>query len=415
MNERIRQMMEQRARSVAAMRALLDAADAEKRSLTAEEQNTYNQHDADVDRLTADIQREERLHALETEQRESANGGRNPQQRRQPGATGASEQRDATDTAEYRSAMLRYMITGRVGNELRTDMLRGEARSILGVSLTGDGATGAVLAPTVLERSLLADLANHNVVRSMADVRSSESDVDIPYASQHVTAYMVDEGADIPASTPKFSKLNMSAFKAAALSYVSVEAMQDVFVDMEAFIRDDFSRAFASLEEQQFISGTGVKQPSGILTGGTSALTAASATELTADELLDLIYAVPAEYRRKGAFLMADATIGQIRKLKTENGQYLWQPGLKEGEPDKLLGYRLETSDCMPAAKTGNKAVIFGDFKQYRILDRKGLYFQRLNEIAATSGQVGFLAYRRYDAKVMHSNALQYITMGKGE
>ena len=139
--------MEERARSVAAMRALLDAAQNEQRSMTAEEENTYNQHDADVDRLTNEIQREERLHALESEQRASANGARNPQQRRQPGAGAQTEQRDATDTNEYRTAMLRYMITGRMGNELRTDAFRGETRDILGVSLSGDNATGAVLAP----------------------------------------------------------------------------------------------------------------------------------------------------------------------------------------------------------------------------------------------------------------------------
>ena len=409
MNERIRQMMEQRARSVAAMRALLDAAQAENRSLTAEEENTYNQHDADVDRLTNDINREQRLYELEAEQRESANGARNPQQRHQPG--GGTEQRETTDSAEYRHAMLRYMITGQVGNELRMDSFSGEQRSILGVSLTGSGATGAVLAPAHMDRSLLTDLANINVVRRLADVRSASSDVDIPYTSQHAVAYMMDEGADFTASTPKFNKVTMGAFKAGALSYVTVEAMQDMFIDMEAFIRDDFARAFAVLEEQQFISGTGAKQPTGILTGGTSALTAAGAAAITADEIMDLVYAVPAQYRKKGTFLMADPTVKLLRKLKSNDNQYIWQPGLKEGQPDTLLGYKLETSDSMPVAAAGAKPVIFGDFKQYRILDRKGLYFQRLNEIAATSGQVGFLAYRRYDAKVLQPKALQYITM----
>ena len=413
MNERIRNMMEQRARSVTAMRALLDAAERENRSMTAEENNTYNQHDADVDRLTAEIQREERLHALETEQRASANGERNPQLRRQPGNT-ASEQRDATDSNEYRNAMLRYMIAGRVTGELRTDAFRGEQRDILGVSLAGEGATGAVLAPAHMERSLLLDLAEHNVVRSLADVRSSTSDVEIPYTTQHTVAYMIDEGADFTASTPKFAKKQMKAYKAGALSYVTVEAMADMFLDMEQFIRDDYSLAFASLEEQQFISGTGVKQPTGILTGGTNALTAAAADKIAADEVLDLIYAVPAEYRRKGAFLMNDQTVKLLRKLKSNDNQYIWQPGLKEGQPDTLLGYKLHTSDQMPTVAAGAKAMIFGDFKQYRILDRKGLYFQRLNEIAATSGQVGFLAYRRYDANVMKPKALQYLTL-KGE
>lgn len=411
MNERIRKLMEQRAQAVTAMRAMLDKADAEKRDLTGEEENTYTQHDKDVDRFTKEIQREQRLMQMESEQRESANGERNPARSRQPGANQQPEQRDATDTDEYRRAMLRYMITGAAGGELRMDPRGEETRSILGVSLTGSDATGAVLAPANLERSLLADLADINVVRRLADVRSSNSDVEIPYVSQHTTAYMVEEGADFTASTPKFEKLTMGAHKAGALSYVTTEAMQDMFVDMEAFIRSDFSRAFAKLEEQQFISGTGTKQPSGILTGGTQALTTASATALTSDELLELIYAVPEEYRRNGTFITSNSAIKAIRKLKTNDGQYLWQPGMKDGQPDMLMGYRLHTSDAMPNMAAGAKAVIFGDLKQYRILDRRGLYFQRLNEIAATSGQVGFLAFRRYDARVMKPQALQYITM----
>lgn len=412
MNERLRKLMEQRAAAVAAMRALLDAADAENRDLTGEEEQTYTRQDQEVDRLTREIEREQRMENLEAEQRMSANGAHNPARQHQPGENGsqAGERRDQTDTAEYRQAMLNYLVTG-LNNGLRTDARGSELRDILGVSLTGTGATGGVLAPTRLERSLLDDITNENVVRSLADVRSSASDVDIPYASTHTQAYLIAEGADFTASTPAFAKKTMKAYKVGALSYVTVEAMQDMFLDIEAWLRDDFAQAFADLEETHFISGTGTNQPSGILTGGTSALTAAGTTAITADEIIDLVYAVPQKYRKKGHFLMNDSTIKLIRKLKSNDNQYIWQPGLKEGQPDSLLGYPLHTSSAMEAAAAGKKPIVFGDFKQFRILDRRGLYFQRLVEIAATSGQVGFLAYRRYDSAVLHSDALKFITM----
>jgi HK97 family phage major capsid protein len=108
---------------------------------------------------------------------------------------------------------------------------------------------------------------------------------------------------------------------------------------------------------------------------------------------------------------MADSTILKLRKLKGNDGQYLWQPGLVAGQPDILLSHPLYTSDTMPAAEAGKKAVLFGDFKRYRILDRKGLYFQRLNEIAALNGQVGFLAYRRYDGALLNTDAIKTLTM----
>lgn len=411
MNERIKKLMEERARAIAAQRALLDAADAEKRELTAEEENTYTQYDKDVDRLDAEIKREERLAQREAELRESANGERNPARDRQPGERREAEHRDMTDSQEYRQAMLNYLVTG-ANNGLRVDASgNDEMRSILGISITGTGATGGVLAPSHLERSLLEDIKAENVVRSLADVRSSTSDVEIPYASGHTQAYMIDEGANFTASTPTFAKIGFSAYKAGALTYVTHEAMQDMFIDLEAWLRSDFAEAFATLEEGQFISGTGTKQPTGILTSGTEALKAAATTAITADEIIDLVYALNQKYRKKGAFLMNDKTIKLIRKLKSNDNQYIWQPGLQQGQPDRLLGYPLHTSSAMPEATAGNKAVIFGDFKQYRILDRRGLYFQRLIEIAATSGQVGFLAYRRYDGKLLHADALKFITM----
>ena len=112
---------------------------------------------------------------------------------------------------------------------------------------------------------------------------------------------------------------------------------------------------------------------------------------------------------------MNDATVKLIRKLKTStDGQYLWQPGLKEGAPDTLLARPLVTSGEMPLPTAGLQAIAYGDFKWYRILDRRGLYFQRLNELYATSGQVGFLAYRRYDAKLLDATAIQTLNMKAG-
>lgn len=410
MNEKLKKLLEQRAAAITAQRALLDKADEEKRDLTSEEEGTYQKYDSELDALDKKISRERSLIAREEEMRASENGDRNPQRDHQPGANGAEHRGNPTDSAEYRQAMLRYMIGGQMSDVLKTDPRGSEARTILGVSLTGTGATGGVLAPTELEKNLLAELADQNVVRGLADVRSSSSDVEIPYTASHTIAYMVDEGADFTASTPSFDKKTFGAHKAGALSYVTFEALADMFINTEAFIREDFGRAFAKLEEQQFIAGTGTKQPSGILTGGTSAFTSAGATAITADELIDLVYAVPAGYRKNGTFLMNDSTIKLIRKLKSSDQQYIWQPGLQAGQPDRLLGYAIATSDSMPAVAAGAKAVAFGDFKQYRILDRVGLYFQRLNEIAATSGQVGFLAYRRYDAKLLHADAIKFIT-----
>ena len=105
------------------------------------------------------------------------------------------------------------------------------------------------------------------------------------------------------------------------------------------------------------------------------------------------------------------ATLALIRKLKDSNGQYLWQPALKDGEHDTILGKRYYTSAYMPEATAGNKAIAFGDFSYYWIGDRQGITFQRLNELFAGNGQVGFLAFKRVDGKLILPEAIKTLQM----
>lgn len=410
MNDRIRTLMDKRAKAMTSARAILDKAHGENRDMTPEELTQYNGFDAEIDQLTTSIDREQRMSDREAQFSETANGSQNPANRSQPGQR---EQRteDRTNSPEYRQSVLRYLIAGINDGNAIVDQRRDEVRSILGVSLTGAGATGGILAPATLERTLLDFTEQYNVMRGLASVRSSNSDVEIPYATNRAVAYHLDEGADLTASTAAWAKLAMGAYKAGALSIVTNEAMQDMFIDLETWIRDDFGMAFAALEETDFVSGTGVKQPKGFLLDATKGVTAASSTAITADELIDLQHALKRKFRKNATWLMNDATIKLVRKLKDENGQYLWQPGLKEGQSDTLLARPLVTSDEMPLPEAGKQAIAYGDFKWYRILDRRGLYFQRLNELYAVSGQVGFLAYRRYDAKLLDATAIQTLDM----
>ena len=174
-----------------------------------------------------------------------------------------------------------------------------------------------------------------------------------------------------------------------------------------------FATAFGIAEEQAFCVGTGTGQPTGIFTanGGTVGVTAASATAITADELINLIYSLKSPYRRNAKFLMNDATVSMIRKLKDKNDAYLWQPSLQAGEPDRLLGYELYTSPYVPTAAAGALTVAFGDFKNYWIADRSGRTVQRLNELYSTNGQVGFVATERVDGKVILPEGIQLLKM----
>ena len=108
---------------------------------------------------------------------------------------------------------------------------------------------------------------------------------------------------------------------------------------------------------------------------------------------------------------MNDATVSLIRKLKDGNGAYLWHPSVQAGEPDKLLGYDLYTSPYVPTVAGGALTIAFGDFKNYWIGDRGGRTTQRLNELYATNGQIGFVATERVDGKVILPEAIQLLKM----
>lgn len=214
-------------------------------------------------------------------------------------------------------------------------------------------------------------------------------------------------------SGPTFDQKTIDAFKLTDLVKVSIELLQDSMFDLESYIAGEFARAFGIAEEEAFCVGTGTGQPTGIFTanGGTVGVTAASATTITADELINLIYSLKSPYRRNAKFLMNDATVSMIRKLKDKNDAYLWQPSLQAGEPDKLLGYDLYTSPYVPVAKAGALTVAFGDFKNYWIADRSGRTVQRLNELYSTNGQVGFVATERVDGKVILPEGIQLLKM----
>ena len=159
------------------------------------------------------------------------------------------------------------------------------------------------------------------------------------------------------------------------------------------------------------MSGDGAGKPTGILNDAQVGVTAASATAITADELIDLYYALPAPYRATAVWVMNDATMRYIRKLKDSTGQYLWQKALHEGEHHTLLGRPIYHSPYAPEVEAGAKPILFGDLSYYWIGDRKGITFRRLNERYADTGQVGFLATKRLDGKLILPEAVKVLQM----
>lgn len=305
--------------------------------------------------------------------------------------------------------------TGRASNAYKEDFacaLRGRPL-IHNVMSEGVDADGGYLVPIEFERRIVAGLEEANVVRSIAKTITTSAERKIPVAATHSAAQWTAENAAYTESDPTFAQKTIDAFKLTDLVKMSIELLQDSMFDLEDYIAGEFARAFGVAEEEAFCVGTGTGQPSGIFTanGGTIGVTTSSAAAVTVDNIIDLIYALKSPYRRNASFLMKDVTVSALRKLKDANGAYLWQPSVQAGQPDRLLGYPLYTSPYVPAVGASTLPIAFGDFSNYWIADRMGRTIQRLNELYAGTGQVGFIATERVDGKVILAEGIQLLQM----
>ena len=238
-----------------------------------------------------------------------------------------------------------------------------------------------------------------------------------PVVASKGTASWIDEEGAFPESDDSFGQVSIGAYKLGTMIKVSEELLNDSVFDLQSYISREFARRIGAKEEEAFFTGDGKGKPLGVLAaagGAETGVTAASATAVTADELMDLYYSLKSPYRKKSVWVLNDSTIKAIRKLKDNNGQYLWQPGLIANAPDTILGRPVKTSAFMPSIAAGAKSIIFGDFKYYWIADRQGRTFKRLNELYATNGQVGFLASQRVDGKLILPEALKVLKQKAG-
>ena len=395
MSQTITELKQLRAKLIKEMREILDVASAEGRNLSAEETEKYDRIEADVDGFTATVDRQEKQARAETSITSAVAEARV--------STKAMTKQERAGSEEYRNAFnkyLRYGSNALVGEEART--------------LTeGTDSEGGYLTETILERRLVEGLADNNIMRSISTVVNTTSDRNISVLDTvGDAAWLAESGTYAPVDT-SFSQVSLGAFKASTLMLISEELLQDSIFDLTSFVSQIFSRRLGELEEAAMVAGTGSGQPTGAVNGASAGHTLATINTFTADDLLDLQYSLKRQYRRNGSFMFNDASIKDIRKLQDANDHWIWQPSMRDGEPDRLLGNPIYSSYDMavPADDPSSKCGLFGDFKMaYYIADRGGTSFQRLNELYAVSaGAVGFRAYRRVDGKVVLPEAMKLL------
>ena len=394
---KILELREKRAKLWDSTKAFLDSRRNENGLLSAEDTATYEKMEADVVSLGKEIDRLERQAVLDLELSKPTSTAitNKPSQHQETEKTGRA-------SSEYKAAFWKAM-----KNKNSFDV-----QNALQV---GTDSEGGYLVPDEFERTLVEALQEENIFRQLATIiTTSSGDRKIPVVATKGTASWVDEEGAIPESDDAFGQVSIGAYKLATMIKVSEELLNDSVFNLEQYIAKEFGRRIGAKEEEAFFVGDGTGKPTGIFnaTGGAGVgITTASATAITIDEIMDLFYSLKSPYRKNAVFVTNDATVKSIRKLKDGNGQYLWQPSVTAGQPDTILNRPLKTSAYVPAIAAAAKTIAFGDFSYYWVADRQGRAFQRLNELYAATGQVGFKATQRVDGKLILAEAVKVLQM----
>ena len=385
---RVQELIEKRAKVWETAKNFVDTHEDKNGNLSAEDKETYSRMEAEIEELTNSIERQQRAERREQELSKPVNSP----------ITGKP----------YKDEPQGEVKTGRASDEYKKAMLtalRSNFRQVSNVLQEGVDADGGYLVPEEYDHRLIDVLTEENIMRGIATKITTSGEHKINIAATKPAAAWIEEGEALSFGNATFEQKILDAHKLHVAIKITEELLYDNAFGLENYIITEFGKALANAEEDAFLNGDGVGKPTGIFDktkGGESIGTLTAA--LKSDDILDLIYKLKRPYRKNASFIMNDATLAQIRKLKDNNGQYLWQPSYQANEPDKILGYNIRTSAFAPT-----DAIAFGDYKYYNIGDRGSRSFKQLNELFAGNGMIGYVAKERVDGLLILPEAVKIL------
>jgi HK97 family phage major capsid protein len=310
-----------------------------------------------------------------------------------PGGGGRNEDEEA---ATVRKAFGTYL---RLGNQAPVEEVKA-------LTVSSDPQAG-YLAPAEMSTEFIRDLIEFSPIRSVASVRTTGApSVKYPRRTSITNAQWEDELEESEESGIGFGMLEVPVNKIVTFVDISNELLADSGGQAEAEVRTALAEDFGQKEAVAYVNGSGVKQPEGLMTNADILHTVnGHATNLSADKLIDLLYALPASYRNApGArWAMNGTTLATVRKLKDGQGNYLWQPAFTAGQPETILGKPVMEMVDMPDIGDGNYPIIYGDFSAYRIVDRLSLSILSDPYTQARKGVTRIHATRRTGGRVLQA------------
>lgn len=394
----IQELREKRAKAWDTARDFLDSKRNADGLLSEEDSKTYDAMEKQIVDLGKEIQRLERQAEIEAELSKPTSNpilGKpvNPEKSEKIGTAS-----DTYNTAFWNSIRSRNWV------DIRNDLQ------------AGMDSEGGYLVPDDFEKKLIESLTEENIFRQLATViRTSSGDRKIPIVTSKGEAVWTDEENAYALSDDVFGQASLSAYKVGTAIKVSEELLNDSAFDLSAYITKEFARRVGAKEEEAFFVGDGNGKPTGIFAaaGGAENGATTSTANITFDDMMELFYSLKSPYRKKASWVLNDSTVKALRKLKDSNGNYIWSPSVSAGIPDTIMNRPYYTSSYVPESTAGSKAIAFGDFSYYWIADRKGFTFKRLNEVFAMNGQIGFIASKRVDGRLILPEAIKTLTIKK--
>jgi HK97 family phage major capsid protein len=385
-NDYIQRQVEQRQRAWDAAKALLDTAAAESRDLTSEEEASYskinedlNERAARIEALKADVVREAKIEA----------------------ATRDLVSQVRTEKAQtFDADVIRSMARG------ETRGFTFEQRDVVKTS------TGAPV-PTSFYNQVIeqARLVGPMLETSTTLRTAGGENLQIPSQAGWSTAAITGEGTAISESDPTFNSfITLSAYKYSFLVQLSRELIEDSGVDILAFLATQTGNALGFKVNNDLTVGSGSSQPNGIVTAAASAVTGtASGPTFTADNLIDLAYSLDGAARRLPGvgWMMNTSSLGVVRKLKDNNGAYIFSPALADGN-DRVLSYPVFENPAMASNASATKSVIFGHLPSYYVRMAGGLRLDRSDDYAFNADLVTFRASMRVDGNLPQTSHVKF-------
>lgn len=375
----LKALMERREELRQNMETLVNTADTECRAMTEEETAQFDAAESEIRAIDATIKREERTRGVSN----------------LPAPTDAEERAAAEE-----SAFVDYVL-GRA-SELRA----GEQN----MTMANNGA----IIPTSIADRIVTAVRDRCPILSGATIYRVNGTLKVPVWGKANTTHDIAVGyqtefTELTADSGKFTSVDLSGYLAGALTLIGNSVENNSVFNVTDFIINQMAEEIALFLEKELLNGTSGKATGALSTP--TVVTAASATAITADELIELQAQVKQVYQANACWTMAPETFTSLKKLKDSNGRYLLQDDVTGEFPYRLLGKPVYLSDNMPKLAAGASAVLYGDYSGLSVNLREDISIQVLREKYATQHAIGVVAWFEFDSKVTDSQKLAVLNM----